>query len=262
MILIDSHCHLHHLKKQKIKNCEIKKIIQEANKKNVKFFLNVSVSINDFHKMISKISDNKNIFYSCGIHPLYVKKNIFNISELKEILKIKNVIAVGETGLDFYKNTSNKLLQEKNFDMHINCSFETRKPIIIHSRNSSTEIIKHLNNNKNKLCSGVLHSFTGNLSFAKKLLDLGFYISFSGIITFKNSEYLRKILQYIPLDRLLIETDSPYLSPIPYRGKENKPIYLYQIAKCIASLKNICMEKLSDSIKKNFITLFNVTLKK
>ncbi|HXK00479.1 MAG TPA: YchF/TatD family DNA exonuclease, partial [Buchnera sp. (in: enterobacteria)] len=170
----------------------------------------------------------------------------------------KNVIALGETGLDYFYQKKNKNNQKHAFRKHIKIGIKLNKPIIVHTRSAIDDTLSVLNETESKRCKGVIHSFTENLSYAKKILDMGFYISFSGIVTFKNADEIRKTAKYIPLDRLLIETDSPYLSPVPKRGKENQPAYLWYIADYITKLRKINMEYFMDITKKNFYKLFQI----
>ncbi|CAL4322371.1 Uncharacterized metal-dependent hydrolase YcfH [Buchnera aphidicola (Thelaxes suberi)] len=260
MLLVDSHCHLHHFKNNQPSKQVINEIIHSAEKKNVKYFLNISVSIEDFNTMINVVPKKNNIFYSCGIHPLYVKKNCFKEDIITNlILKNTQVIGIGETGLDFVDSKSDQNIQKKIFEKHIKLAIKVNKPIIIHMRNAGLETIHLLKKNNAEQCSGVLHSFTDNINIAKMILDLGFYISFSGIITFKNADILRKVVKYVPLDRLLIETDSPYLAPVPYRGKLNQPAYLYEIAKCVSYIKkNNNITQVIENLFFNFKNLFNI----
>ncbi|BGI51471.1 MAG: metal-dependent hydrolase [Buchnera aphidicola (Ceratovacuna japonica)] len=258
MILIDTHCHLDKINYKKIKK-NIFQILKEAKKKQVKYILNVSTSIKNFDKMKILLKNKKNIFYSCGIHPFYYKKNI-KVKEIRNRLKEKKVIAVGEIGLDYSdKNKINKEKQKKMFFDQIKISKEFKKPIIVHTRNSIKDTIKILKMSKISEYGGIIHSFNQtNLKSLKKIIDLNFYISISGIITFKNASKLRNIIKYVPLNKILIETDAPYLSPEPHRGKENKPSNLYHIAKCIAKLKKIELEEISEIMKNNFKRLFKL----
>ncbi|WP_343154623.1 TatD family hydrolase [Buchnera aphidicola (Pseudoregma panicola)] len=261
MILIDSHCHLDKINYKKIKK-NIYQILEEAKKKNIKYILNVSTSINNFDKMNVLLKNKKNIFYSCGIHPFYYKKNI-KIENIRKRLKNKKVIAVGEIGLDYSKqNKINKEKQKKMFLDQIKISKEFKKPIIVHTRNSIKDTIKILKISEISKYGGIIHSFNQTkLKNLKKIIDLNFYISISGIITFKNASELRNIIKYIPLNKILIETDSPYLSPEPHRGKENQPSNLYYIAKCVAKLKKIKLDEISEIMKENFKKLFNLNKK-
>ncbi|VFP79236.1 TatD family hydrolase [Buchnera aphidicola] len=255
MFLIDTHCHINNIDNSK-KNCNIDNILKKAYKKNVRLFLSVSTSIQDFYHMFQHTFFYKNIFLSCGLHPNYNHhKN--DLKNIELISKYNKVIAIGETGLDFYRSKKKKR-QIELFQHHIYISKKTKKPIIIHNRNADKEIISILNTHKNQLYSGIIHSFTGTIDFARQLLDIGFYISFSGIITFKKSHNLRSILKFIPLNRLFIETDSPYLSPEPYRGKINQPYLLWYTAKLIQKCLKIDFLTFSKILKKNFYTLFKI----
>ncbi|XRX42802.1 MAG: TatD family hydrolase [Buchnera aphidicola (Eriosoma harunire)] len=257
MLLIDSHCHLDRLNYKTI-HTNINDVLQKAYKNYVKIFLTISTSIDNFEYVSQLYKSHKNIFYSYGIHPLYLKNN--NILNLNTVLNNKKIIAIGETGLDYHSNDKKKNEQQKLFEKHINLSIKTNKPIIIHSRNAILDTIKILKNQHNYSCRGVLHSFCEDINYAKQLLDIGFYISFSGIITFKNADNIRTALKYIPIDCMLIETDSPYLTPIPYRGKENQPAFLYNIAKYISDYKKISLQTISEVTTKNFINLFGIQL--
>lgn len=254
MYLIDSHCHLNLIK-------DNTNILKEAYKNSVKLILNVSTSIHDYIESFKKFKYQKNILYSCGIHPLdNTLCNTDNILKLESIISKNNhIIAIGETGLDFFYNTNNKKIQIQKFKKHIYLSIKYKKPIIIHTRNAEHDTINILSNKNFLSCTGIIHSFTGSIDMARKLLDLGFYISISGIVTFKNVLHLKKVVQFIPTNRILIETDAPYLSPEPYRGKCNHPANLIYIAKHIAKLKNMNLIDISNIIKKNFFTLFNIT---
>lgn len=257
MFLIDTHCHVNKLN-YKNKNKKIKKILKNSFLNNIKIILSVSTSIKDFYENQKIIQNYKNILLSCGLHPLKNhQKN--DIKILKSILHRYNIIAIGETGLDFYQNNFNKNKQIKLFEQHIEIAKKKKKPLIIHSRKSKKEIMQIISkNNKKNEISGVLHSFTEDINMARKLLDNNFYISFSGIITFKNSKNLRKILNYIPIERLLIETDSPYLTPEPYRKYTNQPTFLYYIAQKISKRTKINFFTLIKQIEKNFFELFKI----
>lgn len=260
MILIDSHCHLDQLNFKTIHK-NIEDVLFKASQKNVKIILNVSTSIHNFKQTFKLIGNKKNIFYSCGIHPLEQKYKKYNIDEFYKLAKQNHVIAIGETGLDFFRAKNNLKYQIELFKNHIKISLKLKKPLIIHTRNSINDILQILTQEKYKKCKGIIHSFTENSLALKKILDLGLYISLSGIITFKNSNDLRSILTFIPIDRLLIETDSPFLTPVPYRGRENQPSFLYDIALYISHLKKISINKLAVITTNNFKKLFNLSFK-
>ncbi|AEO08702.1 putative metallodependent hydrolase [Buchnera aphidicola str. Ak (Acyrthosiphon kondoi)] len=264
MFLIDSHCHLDRLNYYSLHE-NIEDVLKKSYINYIKKFLTVSTSINNFYSIKKLFEKYHFIFYSCGTHPLNCEKELNNFNsiekiskKIKELSSIKRVIAIGETGLDYHHSLETKKIQQDFFREHIRIAIELKKPIIVHARNSMDDTIKILKEENAEKCIGVLHSFTGNYNNAIQLLDLGFYISYSGMITFKNSIELCNTIKKIPLDRLLIETDSPYLSPVPYRGKENQPAYLFYIIKKISILKKIDMSILAKITTKNFYTLFNV----
>ncbi|WP_343153298.1 TatD family hydrolase [Buchnera aphidicola (Mindarus keteleerifoliae)] len=261
MFLIDSHCHLHNLTCRKEKN-GINNIIKRANKKYVKMILVVSTSIKDYYVSQTCITKNPNILYSCGIHPNNIKNYKHNIKKLKDITMNKNVAAIGETGLDYLYSLKTASIQKLLFREHIKVAKKLKKPIIIHCRKAIHDVLHILKEENNQPYKGIIHSCTEDSNTVKKLIDLGFYISFSGIVTFKNASLLRNVVKTVPVEKILIETDSPYLSPEPYRGKENEPSYLYEIAKFIAKLKKINVETLAKKTKKNFFKLFNLSTNK
>lgn len=258
MFLIDSHCHLDYLEYEK-NNSTLDDIINNASANDVKFILGVSTTLESFYKMDALIGDRKNIAISCGVHPLNQKKP-YNINEFHELAKNPKVIALGETGLDYFYSQDTKLQQKLSFREHIQTGIKLNKPIIIHMRNSSKDTLEIMQEEKIEICGAVLHCFTENQTIASKLLDMGCYISFSGIITFHNASHLHQIVRYIPLERMLIETDSPYLTPVPFRGKKNQPSYLRNIANNIALLKGVNIETISYFTTKNFCDLFKVSI--
>ncbi|QCI16025.1 TatD family hydrolase [Buchnera aphidicola] len=256
MFLIDSHCHLDQLN-YNLLHQNIEDVLEKSDKNYVKKFLTVSTSIDNFYIIKKLFKKYNSIFYSCGIHPLNCVQEEKNFNMIEKLSNIKRVIAIGETGLDYHYSPNTKNIQKDFFREHIRIGIKLKKPIIVHSRNSINDTIKILKENSSKLCRGVLHSFNESHHAAYQLLDLGFYISLSGIVTFKNSIELCKTIKKIPLESLLIETDSPYLSPTPYRGKENQPAYLFNIAKKISTLKKVKIESLAQITTNNFHQLFN-----
>ncbi|CAL4323016.1 TatD family hydrolase [Buchnera aphidicola] len=257
MLLIDSHCHLDQLN-YNIIHKNIDDVLRKSYQSNIKKFLTVSTSVENFYIIRKLFKKYPSIFYSCGIHPLYCHTELEKIKQIKKLSQSEKVIALGETGLDYQCSEENKKIQKYFFRKHIQIAIILKKPIIVHSRNAIQDTLKILKEYSNQGCYGVLHCFTENYKSACQLLDMGFYLSFSGIITFKNSILLQETIKKIPLDRLLIETDSPYLAPVPYRGKENQPAYLLNIAKNISILKKIDLEYLAYITTKNFYTLFNI----
>ncbi|CRK85517.1 Uncharacterized deoxyribonuclease YcfH [Candidatus Providencia siddallii] len=259
MFIVDSHCHIDFLDYKK-NHTNIDDVISKALSKDVKFILSVATTLQHFKKMKQLIRKRDNIVFSCGVHPLNLKTKV-DFEYLIQLAKNKKVIALGETGLDYHKGNNSKLQQE-SFRKHIRIGRQLKKPIIVHSRESSKDTISILHEEKIIDCGGILHSFTEDTKTLTKLLDLGMYISFSGIITFKNAEKIRKTAMNTPLDRILIETDSPYLTPVPYRGKENQPAYTKYIAECLAVIKNVSIEKIAEITTQNFNNLFNLNVNK
>ncbi|XBC37992.1 MAG: YchF/TatD family DNA exonuclease [Buchnera aphidicola (Floraphis choui)] len=257
MFFVDSHCHIDLLNYHNI-HLGIEDVIQKAKNNNVKLLLTVSTSIKNFNYIKVFTKNNKNILLSCGIHPLHLNEDKNEIKDLKILSQNKKVIAIGETGLDYFHKSDNFSSQKLSFRKHVQIAVKLNKPLLIHTRCAINDTINILKEEKSEKCTGIIHSFTENISSAKKLLDLGFYISFSGIITFKNSDHIRKVVQFVPLDRILLETDSPYLTPVPYRGKENQPAFLYNTALVIAKLKNLDITVLAYNTTKNFFKLFNL----
>lgn len=252
-MFIDSHCHI-----DLIKSNNYGLLIKDFINNNVRRILCVSINLLSFEKLLLICKKYKNIDISIGIHPNEVL-NIDNINNIIDKLyfysKYKNVIAIGETGLDFYRNY-NFNMQKKIFIQHINISKILKKPLIIHSRNSFKYVINILNNEKNNSLKGVLHSFNGDWKVAKKFIDMNFFISFSGILTFKNNDELIGVIKNIPLEKLIIETDSPYLSPIPFRGKINNSSKIKYIYNIISRIKKIDILELMLQVSRNYFNLF------
>ena len=199
------------------------------------------------------------IYGTFGIHPHDADKNLVSIEKIIEHSKYsKKIIGVGETGLDFYYNNSDKSNQIKSFENHIEASLDLDLPLIVHSRNAEKETFEILNNYKNSKLKILMHCFTGSYEFSKKLLKLNSYFSASGIITFKNSSDLRDTFASIPNEKLIIETDSPFLAPIPMRGKKNEPSFIKYTLEKLAELKKTNIEKMDKITTSNFNTLFSI----
>ena len=258
-MIIDSHCHLDY---QPLFN-NLDNVIKRANKNGVKYFLTISTTDQSFINILDILKKHKNVFGSYGIHPHEAKNHIdLKVSKIIHNLSLdKNLIGIGETGLDFYYNHSDKQTQKECFIKHIHASQETSKTLIVHSRSADLEMLDILSNEiKNKKFNVLMHCFTGSKSFAHKLLDLDCYFSASGIITFKKNNDLNDTFKFIPNDKILIETDSPYLSPEPLRGKSNEPSYLKYTLKYIANLKNKSEEDFSQITSNNFKKLFSINI--
>jgi TatD DNase family protein len=257
-MIIDSHCHLDY---SSLYN-QLDDVIDRALKNKIDYLLTICTTLESFKKINLITKKFKNVFGTFGIHPHETKKftNVNKDFILNSVNSQKKIIGIGESGLDFYYNFSDKSIQEKSFIDHINAAAELNIPIIVHSRNAETEtyeILKNEMKNNNNL-KVLIHCFTGSNFFAKKLIDLNCYISVSGIITFKNSAELVKTVSNIPLDNLLVETDSPYLSPVPFRGKPNEPSYLKYTVEKLADIKNIPSKDIMKSTSNNFLKIFSI----
>ena len=251
--MIDSHCHLDH--EHLIANLD--QVI--ANSKNVglKKLLTICTTLQSYEKITNIVKKDPMIFGTFGIHPHETKNNDVSKDEIITKINLNNkIIGVGETGLDFYYNNSDKDLQIKSFQKHIDAAKDLNIPLIIHSRNAEDETYNILKKNHSNKLKILMHCFTGSTEFATKLIPLNAFFSASGIITFKNSLNLQETFKMIPKNRLLIETDSPYLSPVPYRGKKNEPAFIKFTAEKLAELQNIKISELVDITTKNFNKLF------
>ena len=255
-MFIDSHCHLTY----EPLNNKIPEILEKCNNFGVMKLLTIGTNI-ETSIQCSKISKQyQNIYSSIGIHPSESHLDTKNDIEIKKLYNqnSKN-IAYGETGLDFFHSKEHIIRQINLFETHIKYAKEDNATIIVHTRDAEDETLSIIkNNSKNKDVRFLIHCFTGTLQFAKLLLNLGCYISFSGIITFKNTLDLQDVVKYVPIERMLIETDSPYLSPEPYRGKKNSPEKVVYVAQKISELKNINLDEVGDKTTKNFYKIFNL----
>ena len=252
--MIDSHCHLDH---EPLFN-DLDNVIKRSKIAGVKKLLTICTTKSSFIKIKEIVNKDDIIYGTYGIHPHEVKNDKVNSNLIvNEIKNTKKIIGVGETGLDFYYNNSDKVDQIKSFEEHILASSKLNIPLIIHSRNAENETLKILNNYKDLNLKILMHCFTGSKDFAKKLLDLNAFFSASGIITFKNSLALQETFSFIPLENLLIETDSPFLAPEPKRGKKNEPSFVQYTAKKLANIKEIPVQNLIEATSANFNTLFN-----
>ena len=251
--MIDSHCHLDH----EPLLSDLKNVIQRSKDVGIKKLLTISTSFESFTKIKDLIKIDEMIYGTIGIHPHESSKDIITSSEIiKNLKENEKIIGIGETGLDFYYNNSEKEKQISSFKEHIEASIETNKPLIVHSRNAEKETFDILNEYKNENLKILMHCFTGSKEFSEKLLTLNSYFSASGIITFKNSLDLQNTFKSLPMDNILIETDSPFLAPVPKRGKKNEPSFIDFTATKLAEIKNISKEDLIKKTTDNFHKLF------
>lgn len=253
-MLIDSHCHLDRLKAAP-DHQSLQQIISDAKARDVDYFLCVNVRQQGFIAMRDKMAEFDQVFLSAGVHPLDVQEGL-DTTELNVFVKEPKVVAIGETGLDYFYANETKVLQQQCFEEQIELAVQVNKPLIIHTRDARQDTLNFLRNGHADKVGGVLHCFTENWEMAKAAIDLGFYISVSGIATFKNAGDLRTVMRKVPKDRLLVETDSPYLAPVPHRGKENQPAFVRDVAEFIAELRGESYEELAQYTTDNFFNLF------
>lgn len=258
MFLVDSHCHLDGLNYETLHK-DVDDVLAKAAARDVKFMLAVATTLPGFKAMAQLLGDRPNVAWSCGVHPLNQDEE-WDFAELAQLAADPRVIAMGETGLDYYYQRETMARQQASFREHIRTGRKLNKPVIVHTRDAREDTLAILREERAEECSGVLHCFTEDRDTAAKLLDMGFYISFSGIVTFRNAEALREAARYVPLDRMLVETDSPYLAPVPHRGKENQPAFTRDVAEYMAVLKGVDVETLAQVTTQNFSNLFHVPL--
>ena len=257
--MIDSHCHLNF----DSLNNNFNSIIKRARDNNITAILSINTNPNEFDSHYQLIKKHQSLFITYGLHPGNVNtSNILSIEKIKSYCEYKQVIGIGETGLDFYHSKKYKSEQLKSFENHIESSYQTNLPLIIHQRNSEKEIIDVLNvYQKTKPLKVVFHCFTGSSRLRNFCLDNEYIISISGIVTFKNAEDLRNIIKSVPLSSILIETDSPFLAPMPFRGKTNEPSFVYYVGKYLADFYNISLEKFEKITNDNFYKLFSKAIR-
>jgi TatD DNase family protein len=251
-MLVDSHCHLNF--PDLVQN--ITAIREAMHENKVGHALCISVTLPDFPQVLALAEKYDNFFASVGVHPDYEAIEEPTVNQLIKLADHPKVVAIGETGLDYYRLTGDLAWQRERFRTHIRAAIQTRKPLVIHTRNAAEDTLRIMREEHAHQAGGVMHCFVEDLEVAKQCIDLGFYISFSGIVTFKNALTIKEVAKHIPLDKILIETDSPYLAPVPYRGKTNQPSYVKHVAEEIAKLRDIPFEAVAEATTNNFFTLF------
>ncbi len=251
-LLVDSHCHIPLLGE----NTNIEDVLNTAKQLDVGHMLCVSVDLDSYPQILALAQKHANIFASVGLHPNSQVEKEPLVDELAELADSTDVVAIGETGLDYYRSEGELDWQRQRFRIHIQAAKKVQKPLIIHSREARTDVITILKEEGADTAGGVMHCFVDDWQTAKQAMDLNFLISFTGIVTFKNAQPLQEIAKQVPIDMLLVETDSPYLAPVPYRGKRNQPAYVRHVAEHIATLRNQNFEKIAEASTNNFFALF------
>jgi TatD DNase family protein len=206
--------------------------------------------------MYEHASKYPEISVSVGVHPMADEADAITADELKKLGNEQKVVAIGETGLDYYYHKGDNRWQQDRFRMHVQCAVELNKPVIVHTRDAGKDTLDILKQENAPKCGGVIHCFTETMDFAEKALDMDFMISFSGIVTFRNADALREVAKHVPDENLLIETDSPYLAPVPHRGKQNYPAYVKYVAEKLAEIRNTSVEHIAEVSKNNFYRVF------
>lgn len=257
-MFVDSHCHLNMLDLKPYKG-DLGVLIEKAKIEGIEHILCVGVNLVSAQTVIKIAERFKNVSASVGLHPSEKVNREPTVQEIIELANHPKVVAVGETGLDYYYNNSGLEIMRDRFRSHIRAALKLRKPLIIHSRSASIDTIRIMQEEDAKMVCGVMHCFTESWDMAKQALKLGFYISFSGIVTFKNAANVADVAKKTPLEKILIETDAPYLTPVPYRGKKNEPQYVRYVAKHIAGLKNIGVDDIARKTTENYFNLFKLS---
>lgn len=252
-MFVDSHCHLDRLEQGET---PLQDTLEFARRRGVEHFLCVSVSVKEFDSMADKVSAFSDVSVSCGVHPLH-QEDACSYQELLQKASRPEVVAIGETGLDYFYSADTREVQKQSFVDHIKVANALNKPLIIHTRDAREDTIALLEEHRAPGTNGVLHCFTESLEMAEAAMAMDFYISISGIVTFNSAKALREVVKAVPLERLLIETDSPWLAPVPHRGKSNQPGYVVEVAEFIAELKGVSVEELAAATTANFYRLFS-----
>ncbi len=253
-MLVDSHCHLDYPPLAE----DLNGVLARAGQAGVTHMLTIGTKLRDFPRVRALADQHPNVFCSVGIHPHEAENEAADVTRLVELTAHPKVIGIGETGLDYYYDKSPREKQQANFRAHIRAAQQSGLPLIVHTRDADDDTARLLAEatNEGPPVRGVLHCFTSSRWLAERAIELGFYISISGIITFKNAETLRETVRALPIERLLVETDSPYLAPVPMRGKPCEPAYVAYTAAKVAELKGISVDELARHTTANFFTLF------
>jgi len=254
-MFIDSHCHLDRLDFAKL-GTDLDGALAAARARGVQHFLCIGVDLETLPNVLAVAEAYDDVSASVGVHPLHLDSLEPEIEQLIQLAAHPKVVAIGETGLDYHYDQENPADQQRRFRKHIEAARRTGKPLVVHTRAARADTIAILK--EEGATAGVMHCFTEDWDMARAALDLGFYISFSGIVSFANAQELREVAVKVPVDRLLIETDSPWLAPVPYRGKTNQPAYVVDVARVMADLRGVAIEALGEQTSENFRRLFGV----
>lgn len=253
MQLVDSHCHINF---EPLAD-KLPDLFANAAANDVAYMLCVSVNLEDFPEVLALAHAHAHIFASAGVHPNSREGKEPDVATLVKLAGDPKVVAIGETGLDYFRSTGELDWQRDRFRVHIAAARESRKPLIIHTRDAADDTMQILREQHAENVGGVMHCFAEDWRIAQQALDIGFYISFSGIVTFNSATAIQEVARKAPLDRILVETDCPYLAPVPHRGKTNEPAYVRHTAEFVAELRNMPVEALAAATTRNFFDLFS-----
>jgi TatD DNase family protein len=254
-VLVDSHCHLDRVGLEPYAG-SFEMLMSVTEQAGVEHLLCVSIDLESYPQMVALVEPYPQVSISVGVHPNDFDRREPSVEELAELARHPRNVAIGETGLDYFRSDGEMHWQQDRFRRHIAAARLSGKPLIIHTREAREDTIAILREEDAEQVGGVMHCFTESWEMAKQALDLGFYISFSGIVTFRNAETLRDVARKVPLDRMLIETDSPYLAPVPHRGKPNEPRYVSHVAERIGELRSLSTAQVGEVTSENFFRLF------
>jgi TatD DNase family protein len=256
-MLIDSHCHLDRLDLSPYQN-KFSNFMQAATEQHIEQMLCISIDLETYPAMVELVKPYANISLSVGVHPNVDEGQDPSAKELIKLAENPRVIAIGETGLDYFRSEGDLTWQHERFARHIEAAKQTQKPLIIHTREAAQDTLRILKEQGAEEVGGVIHCFTEDWKFAQEAMDLNFYISFSGIVTFKNARSIQDVAKKVPSNRYLIETDSPYLAPVPFRGKPNYPMYVRHVAQYVADLRGLSVIDVEKQTNENFRRLFAI----
>lgn len=251
-MLVDSHCHLDFPDLAQ----RLPEILERMQQNDVRCAVCIGVNLEDFPRVLALAASQSHLYATVGVHPEYTDAEEPTEQRLVELAAHPKVIAIGETGLDYYWQKDRPEWQRDRFRRHIRAAIATEKPLVVHMRDAADDTLRILAEEGAQAVGGVMHCFTETWEVAQRALELGFYISFSGIVTFKNALEIKEAARNTPLDRILVETDSPYLAPAPYRGKTNEPAYVRHVAEEIARLRSLSLEEIGEATTANFYSLF------
>ncbi len=254
-MFIDSHCHLDCIDLAPYQD-DFGVFMNQAKKSQIDHMLCIAIDLEAYPAMVDMVKDYSSISLSVGVHPNVRDGQDPSVDELIKLGSNEQVIAIGETGLDYFRSEGDLEWQHQRFKNHIQAAKTLNKPLIIHTREAGHDSLDVLAEQGADQVGGIIHCFTEDWAYAEKALDLGFYISFSGIVTFKNAQQIKEVAKKVPADRFLIETDSPYLAPVPHRGKPNYPLYVKYVAEHLAELRECSLEQIALQSTENFNCLF------